>query len=74
MKMDEKEIDYLEAQIPELAEAATKAAYWQALSSGDSVLISDDGVIKEMFPDGTFKIIEKNAPFVRVTKGKIAIK
>ena len=72
--MNEKTIEYLEEHIPELAEAATKQAYWQALASGSSVLISDNGVIKEMFPDGTFQIIEKNAPFVKVKKGKITIR
>ncbi len=71
MESSEEVIDYLEAHIPELAEAAVKQAYWQALASGASVLVSDNGVIKEIFPDGTSKIIERNAPFVKTEKGKI---
>lgn len=71
MENNEKAIDYLEEHIPEMAEAAVKQAYWQALASGASVLISDNGVIKEVFPDGTSKIIERNAPFVKTEKGKI---
>lgn len=71
MKNNEKAIDYLEAHIPELAEAAVKQAYWQALASGSSVLVSDNGVIKEVFPDGTSKIIQENAPFVKTRKGQV---
>lgn len=71
MVNNEKAIDHLEAHIPELAEAAVKQAYWQALASGSSVMISDNGVIKEVFPDGTSKVIERHAPFVKTEKGKI---
>lgn len=71
MKENEKAIDYLEEHIPEMAEAAVKQAFWQALASGSSVLISDNGTIKEIFPDGTVKIIERNAPFLKTKKGEI---
>ena len=71
MENNEKAIDYLEKHIPELAEAAVKQAYWQALASGSSVLVSENGVIKEVFPDGTSKIIQENAPFVKTRKGQI---
>ncbi len=72
-QLDEKTIEYLEQHIPELAEAATLQAYWQTLASGNSVLISDNGVLKEIFPDGSVKILEKNEPFVKVKKGQITI-
>ena len=71
MENNEKAIDYLEKHIPELAEAAVKQAYWQALASGSSVLVSENGTIKEVFPDGTSKIIQENAPFVKAQKGQI---
>ena len=71
MENNEKAIDYLEKHIPELAEAAVKQAYWQALASGSSVLVSENGTIKEVFPDGTSKIIQENAPFVKTQKGQI---
>ena len=74
MKLDEKTIDYLESHIPELAKAATKQAYWQALAAGNSVLVSENGVIKENFPDGTSRVISESEPFVKVKKGKIIIK
>lgn len=72
-QLDEKTIEYLEQHFPELAEAATSQAYWQTLASGNSVLISDNGVLKEVFPDGTIKILEQNEPFVKVKKGQINI-
>lgn len=71
MDEQEKVIQYLEEHIPELAEAATSQAYWQALASGSSVLVSDNGIIKEVFPDGTTKIIQQNQPFVKTQKGQI---
>ena len=74
MKLDEKTIDYLEEHIPELAEAATKQAYWQTLAAGNSVLVSEDGVLKENFPDGTSQIVGKSEPLVKVKKGQIKIK
>jgi hypothetical protein len=51
--LNEKEVTYLENQIPILAEYATKQAFWQALASGDSVLIAEDGKLIEVFPDGS---------------------
>ena len=62
MALTEKEIDYLEQQIPELAEMALRKAYWQTLASGDSVLVADDGQLIDVQPDGTrtvLKTIEK---------------
>jgi hypothetical protein len=74
MKDNEKVIDYLEQQIPELAAAATRIAYWQALASGSSVLISENGEIVEVFPDGTRKFVKKTDPRIKVGKRKFVIK
>ena len=60
---DEKMIDYLEKHIPEMAQAAVKQAYWQALASGSSVLVGENGVINEVFPDGTVKFVKNIAPY-----------
>ena len=74
MEDNEKVIDYLEQQIPELAAAATKIAYWQALASGSSVLISENGELVEVFPDGTRKFIQKIDPYIEAGKRKFVIK
>ncbi|MCY7335549.1 MAG: hypothetical protein LH613_04945 [Chamaesiphon sp.] len=51
--MQEREIQYLEEHIPELAESAVTQAYWQSLAAGNSVLESENGIIYERFPDGS---------------------
>ena len=68
---NEKVIDYLEKHIPEMAQAAVKQAYWQALAAGSSVLVSDNGAINEVFPDGTVKFIKSIPPSIEMEKGKI---
>ena len=75
MPLSEAAIDYLEAQIPILAEAALTIAYWGALSSGFSVLIAEDGALLEVFPDGTSKFIKNIPPRIPIEKGlKLVIK
>ena len=58
MAITEKALDYLEQQIPELAEQATRQAYWRTLASGDSAVVAEDGNIVEVKPDGTRTIIK----------------
>lgn len=70
MNLTEKAIDYLEEHIPELAEVAFKQAYWAALASGNSVLVSENGNLVEVFPDGKRKSIKKLSPWISVTRGQ----
>jgi hypothetical protein len=65
----ERTIDYLEKHIPEMTQAAVKQAYWQALSSGSSVLVGENGVINEVFPDGTVKFVKKISPLTEAENG-----
>ena len=67
----EKAIEYLEKHIPEMAEAAVRQAYWQALASGSSVLVSENGVINEVFPDGTVKFLKNIPPRIEMEKGRV---
>lgn len=73
-KLDEKTIEYLEQHIPELADAATKQAYWQTLASGNSVLVAENGELREVFPDGTIRFVKKIEPSVKISKGIINLK
>lgn len=66
----EKAIEYLEKHIPEMAEAAVRQAYWQALASG-SVLVSENGVINEVFPDGTIKFLKTIPPRIEMEMGRV---
>jgi hypothetical protein len=70
MKLKEEEINYLEEHIPELAAVAFKQAYWAALASGSSVLMSEDGNLVEIFPDGHRRIIKPLAPRIAVKRGQ----
>ena len=47
MTIDEKGMQFLEEHIPEQATMALKQAYWQALASGSSVLVCEDGKLVE---------------------------
>lgn len=67
--MQEREIQYLEEHIPELAESAVTQAYWQSLAAGNSVLESENGIIYERFPDGSSKIVKKIEPPTTVAIG-----
>ncbi|OYW74232.1 MAG: hypothetical protein B7Z37_18605 [Verrucomicrobia bacterium 12-59-8] len=51
-------IDYLEQQIPSLSAAAVDVAYWQALASGQTVLVSEEGGIYQAFADGTRQLLK----------------
>lgn len=54
----EQTLDYLEQQIPKLSAAAVDVAYWQALATGQAVLVSGEGGIYQAFPDGTQKLVK----------------
>jgi hypothetical protein len=60
-----------EEQIPKLAKIATKMAYKRVLASGISVLISKNGEIRRVFPNGSTEFVMKNVPDVRMRKGTI---
>jgi len=64
----EKELDYLEQLIPDLATSATKKAYLDALSRGHSVTEIVDGKLVLTAPDGTRAFIKDAKPMIKVPK------
>lgn len=70
MVLNEAAISFLEEHIPELADVAFKQAYWAALASGSSVLVSKNGDLIEVFPDGKHKFIKRLSPATLVTRGQ----
>ncbi len=70
MTMSEESMLFLEENIPILADAALKQAYWQALATGSSVLICEDGALVEMFPNGTRKVLKQLEPQTSFTLGQ----
>jgi hypothetical protein len=70
MALSEEAISFLEEHIPELAELAFKQAYGAALASGSSVLVSKNGNLIEVFPDGKHKFIKQLPPATPVIRGQ----
>lgn len=68
--MKDLELDYLEELIPLLAKGAMKQAYFNTLSSGNSVLEVIDNTIFEVFADGSKKKIKDVAPYIKVDINK----
>ena len=70
MCLTEESMRFLEEQIPELAEAAVRLAYWNALNAGYSVVEYEDGALVEVFPDGTRKMIKRLPAQFEATPGQ----
>lgn len=68
---DENSFELLESNLLEMMQTAVANAYRDALSSEGSVLVSENGVINEVFPDGTLKFVKKISPPIKVEKEKI---
>lgn len=58
-KLDEKTLDFLETQIPNLAAAAVTIAYNDALAAGLSVLQVEGDELVEQFPDGSKRVVKR---------------
>ena len=66
MQTSKASIEFLENHIPELADAAFRQAYWQALAAGSSVMVADGGQIVEVFPDGDRKVVKQISKPIRI--------
>lgn len=66
---DEQRIEQLEAAFPLAAAAAFSKAYDEAIRAGHSVMVSEEGAIYEIFPDGQRKLIKKIDPPTRTRPG-----
>jgi len=66
--LTEQELDFLEQQIPILAEMAMQQAYWQTLNSGDKVMIAENGFLIEVSPDGSRRVVKEIGKRMKVTK------
>jgi hypothetical protein len=69
MTLDDKTLDHLESQIPEMAAVAFRQAYWKSLEEGHSVLVADEGGLYEVFPDGRREFRKPLEPRIPVANG-----
>ena len=65
----EQSFDYLEAQIPSISAAAVDVAYWQALASGQRVLIRANDGIYAVAADGTRTLVKSALPPMPIAVG-----
>jgi hypothetical protein len=73
--MSDQDIQKLESMFPPVSGSAFAAAREQALASGQSILQSEQGVIYEVFPDGTRKRVKEIEPPTPVAPGfKVTIR
>lgn len=68
--LDEKTLDHLEAQFPQLFQAAVTQAYWSTLAQGHSVLERTEEGLVETFPDGSSRFIKPLKSWISVTPGE----
>ena len=59
MPNHENEVAKLEGQFPATSGSAFATARQKVLASGQSVLLSEDGVLYEVLPDGTRKFVKQ---------------
>ena len=69
MPDQENDMQKLENQFPAISGSAFAAARAQVLASGQSVLQSEQGVIYEVFPDGTRRRVKEIEPPIPVVRG-----
>jgi hypothetical protein len=69
MAYSSKEIEKMEAAIPDRAAEAVGLAYNEAINSGLSVLIASNGILFEITADGHRKEIKKLPARIHVQKG-----
>ena len=66
---DERQIEQLERDFPAASGMAFAKAYDQAIQVGLSVLVSKNGAIYEVFPDGRRELVKKIAPPIPTQPG-----
>lgn len=73
--MSDQDIQKLESMLPPASGSAFAAARAETLASGQSVLQSEQGVIYEVFPDGTRRRVKEIEPPTSVVPGsKVTIR
>ena len=69
--MSDQDIQILESQFPAMSGSAFASARERVLASGHSVLQSQDGVIYEVFPNGSRVQVKQIEPPTAVVPGSV---
>jgi hypothetical protein len=68
-KLNEAEIGFLESQVPDQAASATRAAFWDALAHGQTVVCADGDQLIELRADGSKRFIKTLKPNISLPIG-----
>ena len=75
MTKEEQQLEEQDQSIPSLSGQAFASAYTRAIQSGHSVLVSDEGIIYRISPDGKRTLVKRIEAPTAVKKGsRITIK
>lgn len=57
--LSETETDFLETQVPHMAQAAAQTAFWHALSRGQTVVCKQGDELAELSRDGSRRVLDR---------------
>jgi hypothetical protein len=69
MSVSEQDLTQLEEQFPAISGQVFANAREQALAAGQSILISQDGIIYRVYPDGRRRMVKRIAAATPVVVG-----
>ena len=70
LPIDEQQIEQLELDFPAASGVAFSNAYQQAINASLSIVVSEDGRLFEVFPDGRRQLLKATAPPVPSQPGQ----
>ncbi|MDH4552563.1 MULTISPECIES: hypothetical protein [Pseudomonas] len=69
-QLSDEAIENLENQIPEMAAAATRLAYFRAVAAGHTVVTVDNNHIIATHADGHVEVLAETKPSLKVKTGQ----
>ncbi|MDH0732929.1 hypothetical protein N5F23_04970 [Pseudomonas sichuanensis] len=70
-KLSDAALEYLESQIPKMAAAATRLAYYRAVAAGHTVVTVEQDRIVATHADGQVEVLVESRPRRKVQKGQV---
>lgn len=70
LTLDEQQLEQLERDYPAASGVAFSNAFQQAVQAGLSVMVSENGSLFEVFPDGQRRFVKSIAPPIPAQPGR----
>lgn len=68
--LSDEVIEKLESQIPAMAAAATRLAYFRAIAAGHPVITVEENRLIATYADGRIEVLAQTKPRMKVTMGQ----